>query len=58
MKCKCGNKCILKENMFHWRGKNFTGYLCEECNAFWENKEDSMFSHIKDANCVEDEHGA
>lgn len=46
MKCKCGSECVLKKNMFNWGGKNFTGFVCERCNALWENMEDSMFSHI------------
>lgn len=49
-KCKCGKEFVLKENMFYWRGKYFTGYVCEECNALYENKEDSMFDHIRNQN--------
>ena len=47
MNCeKCGKPCQLRPNMFHWRGQSFTGWYCPDCNALWENKDDSMFAHI------------
>jgi len=46
MKCKCGKECILKDKMFHLRGRSFSGWVCE-CNALYENKEDSMFKLAK-----------
>lgn len=46
MKCKCGKECVLRDGVFHLRGESFSGWVCE-CNALYENKEDSMFKFIK-----------
>ena len=43
---KCGKPCELRPNMFHWHGQSFTGWYCPDCNALWENKDDSLFAYI------------
>ena len=43
---ECGSKLIIKEGMFHWRGKCFSGLFCEQCNALFNNPADSFESHI------------
>lgn len=44
---KCGEKLIVLERMFYWRGTYFTGLVCESCNALWDNPEDSFLDHVK-----------
>jgi len=39
---KCNQPAIVKEAMFHWRGKNFSGLVCETCNTLWDNPDDSF----------------
>ena len=43
----CGDSCVLKDGMFFLHGKYFTGYVCEPCNALYQNPEDSMFKQEK-----------
>ncbi len=44
---KCGMEVKLEYNCFFWQGVYFSGWVCEKCNALFENKEDSMFEYIK-----------
>jgi len=32
--------------MFHWRGKDFHGQVCEGCNALWDDPEESFHIHV------------
>lgn len=43
---KCGKEMELRDRMFHWRGKFFTGYVCVVCNALYDNPEDSFIKHV------------
>lgn len=43
---KCGNKMIVKEKCFHWRGIYFSGLVCENCNALYNNPADSFMDHV------------
>ena len=44
MNCKnCQKPCELREKMFYYRGTYFTGWVCNDCNALYENKDDSIF---------------
>ena len=48
MNCnKCKEPCNLKNNMFYFRGRYFTGWVCKPCNALYQNKEDSMFEYAE-----------
>lgn len=44
---KCGNEMILKDNMFHWRGKWMSGLVCEKCNALYDNPKESFMEYAK-----------
>jgi len=47
-RCKtCNTKLVVKERMFHWRGKDFSGLVCEPCNALYDNPEDSFEDYVK-----------
>ncbi len=39
---KCGERRVVREGMFHWRGTTFSGLVCEKCNALWNNPDDSF----------------
>lgn len=43
---KCSNEMVIKSNMFHWRGRYFTGCVCEKCNALYDNPEDSFHKYV------------
>ena len=45
---KCTGKLVVKENMFYWRGRYFTGLVCETCNALWDNPEDSFEDYVRE----------
>jgi hypothetical protein len=47
MKKCCDNKLVVKQNMFFWKGKYFSGLVCEEHNSLFENPEDSLMDHIR-----------
>lgn len=47
-RCKtCDSKLVVKENMFFYRGRFFTGLVCEPCNALYDNPEDSFWEYVK-----------
>lgn len=33
---KCDAELETKPNMFHWRGQDFSGLVCKECNSLWD----------------------
>lgn len=43
---ECGNKMIVKEKCFYWRGIYFSGLVCEKCNALYNNPADSFMDHV------------
>jgi hypothetical protein len=47
MKKCCDDKLVVKQNMFFWKGKYFSGLVCEEHNSLFENPEDSLMDHIR-----------
>lgn len=36
------------ESMY-WRGRYFAGLYCKKCNALYDNPDDSMNAHIREA---------
>jgi len=42
----CGARRVCREKMFHWRGTDFSGLLCVECNGLWDNPDDSFEAHV------------
>jgi len=54
---KCKKELVVKDAMFFWRGHYFTGLVCEECKALYDNPDDSFLAHVKktaEAEVVED----
>ena len=45
---KCSHQLVRKPEMFYWRGRFFHGMVCEECNALYDDAEDSFFEHVLD----------
>ncbi len=43
---KCGERRVVRENMFRWRGTSFSGLVCEACNGLWDNPDDSFEAHV------------
>ena len=43
---KCGIPLVVKPGMFHWRGRFFSGLVCEPCNALWDNPDDSFHAYV------------
>lgn len=44
---KCKKPTEVRKGMFHWRGKSFSGLVCEDCNALYDNPEDSFNKHVQ-----------
>jgi hypothetical protein len=44
---KCSTPLVVRPSMFCWRGRYFSGLVCEKCNALWDNPEDSFMDHVK-----------
>lgn len=42
----CEKKMVKKPNMFHWRGRFFSGLVCPDCNSLWDDPEDSFAEHV------------
>ena len=42
----CYSELVVKEKMFFWRGRYFTGLVCENCKTFWDNPEDSFEKYV------------
>jgi len=40
---KCGGPLQPKGGTMYFRGQFFAGLLCRNCNALWDNPDDSMF---------------
>ena len=32
---KCGGLLTLRQGCYHWRGTDYSGWVCEPCNALW-----------------------
>jgi len=49
MKAKptCGHAIVVKPSMFHYRGRSFSGLVCETCNSLWDNPEDSFWGYVE-----------
>jgi hypothetical protein len=43
---KCGSELARKPRMFHWRGRDFPGLVCEKCMALWSDPNDSFCAHV------------
>ncbi len=43
---KCGARRVCREGMFCWRGRTFSGLVCESCNSLWDNPDDSFKEHV------------
>lgn len=52
---KCGERRMVREGMFHWRGTYFSGLVCEKCNALWDNPDDSFELYVFDTVAAETE---
>lgn len=47
MECRnCLHECELAADMFYWRGRHFSGYVCWACNALYRNPDDDMFAYV------------
>ncbi len=42
----CQEEVTIKPNKFYWRGKYFSGLVCEKCNALYDNHDDSFMKHV------------
>ncbi len=38
----CQEEMKVKPGMFYWRGKYYSGLVCEKCNTLHDNPEDSF----------------
>lgn len=45
-KCQWDKEMIVKEGAFFWRGKYFSGLVCETCNSLYDNPNDSFMEYI------------
>jgi hypothetical protein len=43
---KCGERRVVREGMFHWRGTTFSGLYCKPCNGVWDNPVDSFMAAV------------
>ncbi len=43
---RCGERRVVREGMFYYRGTTFSGLVCEKCNALWDNPDDSFEAHV------------
>lgn len=43
---KCLGPLVRKPKMFHWRGRDFHGLVCEPCKALWKDGQDDFFDHV------------
>lgn len=43
---KCGERCVVRQGMFYFRGAHFSGLVCEKCNALWDNPDDSFEAYV------------
>jgi hypothetical protein len=55
---KCGQPMELRAAQFHFRGRNFAGWVCGPCNSLWEAEGDSMFEHAAALALLRHEAGA
>ena len=43
-KCpKCHDPLVVRQSMFNFRGKSYSGLVCQRCNALWDNPDDSFY---------------
>lgn len=43
---KCKKPLAKRAGHFHWRGRDFHGLVCDDCNALWNDSEDSFIAHV------------
>jgi len=44
---KCGDVLKIRNEMFHYGIRSFTGLVCQGCKALWDNPDDSFFDYLK-----------
>lgn len=44
----CMGRLERRPRMFHLRGRDFQGLVCIECNALWNDPEDSFFAAARE----------